>query len=195
MRHTSERGLRVCIYLGLAGAFLLGACDPISTTGSATYFVITDDCPVGNEPGTCLGYPIERVDVTVSPSAQKVVWKKTQLDGSSADYVTGTGCTVIDGDDFRCAQLAQNKGALLPVVGPDSWPDLMGINVHIDDHFISWILWDLSSAKSHAKVPLSTFNLLATDFGVFLFVGGTAIVIAVLWQIAKAVREIASGGV
>jgi len=140
-----------------------------------TYFVIEVACP--NEqalPASCETYPFERLDVTVSPAAQKVAWKRTQLDGTSVDYTNGSNCTVISGRDFSCSQLMERAGGLHLLDADVSWIETH--NSRVDDHLISWMIWEMSDAKSPAKITLAFFNLLSNSVASVVMV--TAVVIA-----------------
>jgi hypothetical protein len=150
----------LCVLLLLASA--LTGCDMLGGGATqSTHFVFAGSCQSGQANNECDMHLIERLDLTVSPAAQKVAWKKTQADGSSADYTTGTNCTVIGAHDFKCDQLSQSKGTLTAATYGDSWPELWGKNVIFDGHFLSWHLWFTSSAQSPSSAAVGTFSLFA----------------------------------
>jgi hypothetical protein len=155
----------------LLSALALSGCELLNGgTTQSTHFVFLTNCQHAQALNDCSIYPIERLDLTVGPAAQKVAWKKTQLRESSGTYVTGTNCTVISTDDFRCDELSFSKGTLVAAIYEDSWAELLGNTPVFDDHFLSWVMWYTSTASSPSSVAVGTFNLFA-NFAVDLVLG------------------------
>ncbi len=119
--------------------------------------------------------PIGTVDITVSESSQKVVWKRKPLNGQAADYFHGTNCTVIAADDFRCDQLSQSSGVPKLAWDLEAWPEMAGGNSYIDNHLVSWILWFTSSANAPSILTVGGFGLLSN------YVASILIIVAALF--------------
>jgi hypothetical protein len=149
---AKHRTLIACA--ALLSALQLSACEPLVANGGATYFVFLTECQAN---GGCAVHPVERLDITVSTSAQKVAWKTTELDNSTA-YTTATHCTVIAEDDFKCDELAMTQASL-------AYVDQL-----TDDHLISWILWKTSYAGNPNKMDRMAFKLLANGIVSYLAV-------------------------
>lgn len=156
------------LFAALLIAAQLSGCEMLEGAESSTYFVLTSYCSE-QQPSNCGVYPTQRLDVTVSPSAQRVAWKATTPDGSEGSYTTGTHCAVIAFDDFRCDELALNHGSL----------DYEGAIT--DDHLISWILWATSSANRTTRISKNLFDLTSNTFASVAGPIGLVILIFSIW--------------
>jgi hypothetical protein len=159
-------------------ALALASCELAGTaTTHKTYVVFVSDCASNQLNANCQVRPLEQLDITVSPSAQRVAWKKTGLDGVTTDYVIGTRCAVLGSEDFHCDELSQDGDKVSPNQALDHWPELFFRSVLIDDHLYSWCLWYVSSGNSPASATKGQFDLLsntiASVIGVIVLVIGS----------------------
>lgn len=176
-----SRGItRLATLLAIAGC--LNGCDVKGDgTVQSTFFVMKLQCTNYQVTDDCNVSPLERLDVTLSLSGQKVSWKKTLFEVSASDYVPGRSCVVISDDDFNCEQLSLHDGKLLPADYSDWWPEFFGLQIRADDHAISRLLWMLSSAKNPQSLRLGTFNVLSNTSIVVVVAFAAACGIIKLW--------------
>lgn len=170
------------LLLVMAAALALSACaDPFSQTTESTFYVMRIDCGGKSLSDACQVYPKARLLITASPVAQKVAWQQDHLDGTSETF-SGTKCAVISGRNFSCNDLSLSDG-LVSLYQPTPNPlflDLSPDRTRINDHLVSWIMWQMSTEKNPAKVPLYLYKTLATGvasftmvlIAVLMFVGG-----------------------
>jgi hypothetical protein len=170
------KALLLPLLVALTGCELAG-----TATTHNTFLVLLSDCNKNELTDECRLRPIERLDITVSPSAQRVAWKKTSLDGVTTDYVTGTKCVVVGSRDFHCAELSQDGDKVVPDLVMGDWSELFFKGVIVDEHLYSWCLWYVSSANAPANVSKGQFDLLANTFVSVIAVAVAAIAGMFAW--------------